>query len=285
MAVCKKCNLYETIDDLQLCNKCSEPNKKTHKPSWLDDSTPEKVEVSKKRNKSKKVKKEKNKNNKTKIIKIVKPFFIILSILTIIGGGVYLFNNFFSQESLPEGIIVNVINKNPNSFGFGTKLIREQTGKRYNDTNLQTIFTVSCDQSIESAGNAFTINIATDDKAETALITSTNNIKNCLDKKEAYISDGISFLKVSIIGNDDKLSVAILLAPATLEKLAFSISQRQDNISYVIKDNKLVLLTNEIINSITEGSPIINNTGESKAIIVNNSEITIRELCSSLLSC
>jgi hypothetical protein len=285
MAVCKKCNLYETIDDLEFCNKCNEPIKKTHKPSWLDDSTPEKVEVSKKRNKSKKVKIENNKKDKINILKIVKPFLIIFTILAIIGGGVYLFNKFFSQESLTEGIIVNVVKKNPNSFGFGAKLIREQNGKRYNDTNLQTIFTVSCDQTIESAGNAFTINIATDDKAETTLITSTNNIKNCLEKKEAYISDGISFLKVSIIGNDENTSVAILLAPATLEKLAYNISQSQDNTSYVIKDNKIILLSKENINLIAEGSPIINNAGESKAVVVNNSEITIRELCSSLLSC
>ena len=285
MAICNKCNLYETVNDLEICNKCSLPEKKTHKPSWLDESVHEKNEENNKVKKPKKVKKDKDKNIKINILKFIKPIFIIFIILVLIGGGVYLFNKFFSQESLPEGIIVSTSQKNPNSFGFGAKLIREQTGKRYNDTGLKTIFTVSCDETFTSFGNAFTINILTDDKAETALLTSTNNIKDCLVQKEAFISDGVSNLKVSIIGNDNNLSVAILLAPATLEKLAFNISQSSDNISYVIKDEKLVSLTKENIISIPEGSPIINTNGESKGIIVNNSEITIRGLCSALLSC
>lgn len=291
MAVCKKCNLYESLLDSDICNNCSEPVKKIYKPSWLeesDDFTKNEENNNTTKRKNFKRKKTEKENKKIKINKgiikyfIIVLFFIIFSIFAFIS-----YNKYIKVEPINEGILVDVTQKKSNSFGFGAKLNRSSSGVRYSDTDLETSFFVGCENNIDKlTGKAFTISIITADKAESVLITSGENLKDCLNKKEAFISDGVSVLKVIITANDSDKSVALLLASATLEKLAYNLSESQlKDVKYSILDNKLVAITDDNISNLPEGSPVLNESGESKGIIINRKVLFIRELCSILFSC
>jgi hypothetical protein len=117
------------------------------------------------------------------------------------------------------------------------------------------------------------------------LITSAEELSGCLSSKEAFLSDGISSLPVTIKSYDEINSIILLQAAITLPILAHNLSESDSNLFYTIRDKQLEEITPEIQTKLLSGSPIINSTGEAFAISSKKGNIKIKDLCSDLLTC
>jgi hypothetical protein len=296
MAICIKCTKFETTLDNELCNSCMGVPAKSSKPAWMSEKTPtsskekgSKKDRSTKNNiKSDKVKIEKSKKDSNlafKFKKAIKPLLIVSAVAIILVGGVFTFVK-LSPDEIQQGLVVKNEIESSNSFGLAIKLDRENIGNKYDRSLTQMVFSVGCDTNIDNHTSlAFTISAEPSALFESVLITTADELNGCLASKEAFLSDGISSLPVTIKSYDEINSIILLQAAITLPILAHNLSESDSNLFYTIRDNQLEEITPEIQTKLLPGSPIINSTGEAFAISSKMGNIKIKDLCSDLLTC
>jgi hypothetical protein len=302
MATCIKCTKFETTLDNELCNACMGVVPKSSKPAWMSekgvadniDGGNKKIKVNKKLNKSDKVSKsdkvkpEKSKkdfNLTLKIKKALKPLLIVSLISTIIIAAIFTFIK-LSPDEIQQGLIVKTETQSTNSFGLAIRLDREITGNKYDKALSPMVFKVGCEANIDKhLAVAFTISAEASALYETVLITSAEELSDCITDKKAFISDGISSLPVTIKSYDESKSVLLLQAAITLPILAHTMIEDDKILFYTIKDNQLQEITPELEANLPAGSPIINAIGESFAINLKKGDVKIKELCAGLFTC
>lgn len=296
MAICIKCTKFETTLDNELCNQCMGVPAKSSKPAWMSEKSPtagkekgsKKERTTKNTIKNDKVKTEKIKkdfNLALKFKKAIKPLLIVSAAAMILVGGVFTFVK-LSPDEIQQGLVVKNEIETSNSFGLAIKLDRENVGNKYDKTLTQMVFSVGCDTNIDNhISLAFTISAEPSALYESVLITSAEELSGCLSSKEAFLSDGISSLPVTIKSYDEINSIILLQAAITLPILAHNLSESDSNLFYTIRDKQLEEITPEIQTKLLPGSPIINSTGEAFAISSKKGNIKIKDLCSDLLTC
>ena len=302
MATCIKCTKFETTLDSELCNACMEVAPKSSKPAWMGDASVQenngsrnkKIKLDKKVNKTDKVNKSdklkpekiKKDNNLTlKVKKALKPLFIVSLIATIIIAAIFTFIK-LSPGEIQQGLIVKTETQTTNSFGLATRLDREITGNKYDKTLSPMVFKVGCETNIDKhLAVAFTISAEASALYETILITSSEELSDCITNKKAFISDGVSSLPVTIKSYDETNSVLLLQAAITLPILSHTMIEDDQILFYTIKDNQLQEITPELETNLPAGSPIINAIGESFAINLKKGDVKIKELCAGLFTC
>jgi hypothetical protein len=302
MATCIKCTKFETTLDNELCNACMGVVPKSSKPAWMSEKgvadniggVNKKIKVDKKLNKSDKISKsdkvkpEKSKKDFTltlKIKKALKPLLIVSLISTIIIAAIFTFIK-LSPDEIQQGLIVKTETQSTNSFGLAIRLDREITGNKYDKALSPMVFKVGCEANIDKhLAVAFTISAEASALYETVLITSAEELSDCITDKKAFISDGISSLPVTIKSYDESKSVLLLQAAITLPILAHTMIEDDKILFYTIKDNQLQEITPELEANLPAGSPIINALGESFAINLKKGDIKIKELCAELFTC
>ena len=296
MAICIKCTKFETTLDNELCNACMGAPSKSSKPAWMADKTvvenngggSKKIKVDKKVNKSGKVKPEKSKkdfNLTPKIKKAIKPLLIVSLGSTIIIAAIFTFIK-LSPGEIKQGLIVKTETQSTNSFGLATRLDREITGNKYDKTLSPMVFKVGCEANIDMhLAVAFTISAEASALYETILITSSEELSDCITNKKAFISDGVSSLPVTIKSYDEANSVLLLQAAITLPILSHTMIETDQILFYTIKDNQLQEITPDLEANLPAGSPIINALGESFAINLKKGDVKIKDLCAGLFTC
>jgi hypothetical protein len=302
MATCIKCTKFETTLDNELCNACMGVVPKSSKPAWMSEKGVadnigggnKKIKVNKKLNKSDKISKsdkvkpEKSKkdfNLTLKIKKALKPLLIVSLISTIIIAAIFTFIK-LSPDEIQQGLIVQTETQSTNSFGLAIRLDRVNTGNKYDKALSPMVFKVGCEANIDKhLAVAFTISAEASALYETVLITSAEELSDCITDKKAFISDGISSLPVTIKSYDESKSVLLLQAAITLPILAHTMIEDDKILFYTIKDNQLQEITPELEANLPAGSPIINAIGESFAINLKKGDVKIKELCAGLFTC
>jgi hypothetical protein len=269
---------------------------KSSKPAWMSEKTPtsskekgsKKERTTKNTLKNDKVKIEKSKkdfNLAVKFKKAIKPLLIVSAAATILVGGVFTFVK-LSPDEIQQGLVVKNEIETSNSFGLAIKLDRENVGNKYDKALTQMVFSVGCDTNRDNhISLAFTISAEPSALYESVLITSAEELSGCLSSKEAFLSDGISSLPVTIKSYDEINSIILLQAAITLPILAHNLSESDSNLFYTLRDKQLEEITPEIQTKLLPGSPIINSTGEAIAISSKKGNIKIKDLCSDLLTC
>jgi hypothetical protein len=214
---------------------------------------------------------------------------VVVAVLVISAGAYFAFDRFSSRGDSAVVVGTDAV-ANQAAQGFGTPVALDATAEAVpgSEKLRGSLFPVGCESEQGSAtGVAYVVAVNGLLRGESTAFASSVALQVCMESRVAYLHDGLSALKVSIVAYDPDAKMVRLAIAAPLPAQAMRLVE-QAGPSYVatISGGAQSLVQESPGLKLAPGAPIIDPEGYAIGIIGSNgARVMSGTLCNSLLAC